>query len=522
MSNVDTKVHGESMNSLSALLAQQSSPVEVLVFLAVVVAVFLGIAFLVYALIMTFMRFGLPTKVPLSRVLFPSPRQLGKHFGDYFLAVATSVLLSLTLMVKHDLVQQIANYEMNTVDAEEIARLFDFGLPADLYGEIEKATLGEVVQPILAAGKIEESSLLVQSIVKSLPQQWLNPKVLIAACAIVTVFYLLWLARRRFKALSQSPQSAPEYASTFRSLLTLALCIGLLLASALPLAQGGEKFLARSALDAIAHEGQSGRNPSKISDQIARELRRQQERASYLYCPNCQEPQQTIWETVRTGAPQSPDLQPIIDELDDARNACQASCSAELERLQAMMEPIQRRLEALNASGNARDGQFTALNEQLGGLTGQVTELQRAIAVLNERRIPALDQRHVRENEELKRRIERLDQQLTRVIQEVAKLGGVTNELGDMQRRVEWLEAQHRDSPPDRQTSRNRECDRYATDAVAKNKLNLENKCGFTGGRWSNNYNGHYEWCLGAPELFRVTETNARNSALKNCSPPVR
>lgn len=262
------------MKTFERLLAQQNSPAEVLVFLALSVALFLVIALLLYVILITMLRPGLSKQIPLRRVLLPSGEQLRINLGDYALVLATSLLLSLTLLAKQDLVEQIANYEMNSLDKKQIDALFDVAPPPELASRLAHETLEEIVQPILKAGRVEEVSILVKSVVLLIKQddpQWLTATKLVVASCLLASLYLAWLAWRRFRTLRERPDSAPDYSSTFRSLLTLGLCVGLLLASALPLAEGHEHLLGNSALAAIAHESGPPEN-SAIRDAITTEM----------------------------------------------------------------------------------------------------------------------------------------------------------------------------------------------------------------------------------------------------------
>jgi len=489
------------MNRLSQILSEQSSPAEVLVFLAVTVAIFLGLAFLIYVLIMALLRLGLPTKVTLMQVLLPGARRVRENLGDYVLAVSTSILLTLSLVVKHDLVQQIADYDMGRVGAEAIAVVFDFGLPEDLAEEIGEATLGEVVQPLLAAGKVEESDLLVRSVIAHVPKGWMTAPVLIAACIVLAAFYVAWLARRRYLALRKSPDSAPQYSATFRPLLTLALCVGLLLASALPLAQGGEKFLARSAIDAIGEAGRSTRQTSSVSRLISQELRKQRERAAFLYCAECEDPGESIWQAVDRPSGELPNLGRIIERVESVASSCQAACDAGAAELGSSLDPLQSRL---------------------GALESRLNDLQRQLALLGERQIPDSDRAQARQHAEFTRQLEELNRRLTLLTQQFDRLGGVPGVLRELQRRVAWLESQHRQPAASGERERDAACERYAQQAVEQQRLNIANSCRLSGPRWSDSIQVHYEWCLGASTALRRRETSARDAALGNCRPPVQ
>jgi hypothetical protein len=59
-------------------------------------------------------------------------------------------------------------------------------------------------------------------------------------------------------------------------------------------------------------------------------------------------------------------------------------------------------------------------------------------------------------------------------------------------------------------------CQQYAQSAVAQNQQNLSRGCGFSGLRWSSDYNGHYQWCLSMPQLIADLENGARENELMN------
>lgn len=65
-------------------------------------------------------------------------------------------------------------------------------------------------------------------------------------------------------------------------------------------------------------------------------------------------------------------------------------------------------------------------------------------------------------------------------------------------------------------------CKNYASAAVRANQQNVSNRCGYTGARWTNDYNGHYNWCLRVPQSTADQETRARSTSLGSCSAPRR
>jgi hypothetical protein len=65
----------------------------------------------------------------------------------------------------------------------------------------------------------------------------------------------------------------------------------------------------------------------------------------------------------------------------------------------------------------------------------------------------------------------------------------------------------------------NLNCEAYAAAAVAQQKANKTFGCGFTGGRWSDNFIGHRNWCRSANvKMENLTfEDRARDAQLAQC-----
>jgi hypothetical protein len=59
-------------------------------------------------------------------------------------------------------------------------------------------------------------------------------------------------------------------------------------------------------------------------------------------------------------------------------------------------------------------------------------------------------------------------------------------------------------------------CAKYAATAVAQNSENVSRSCEFKGGRWSSDWQGHFNFCLGAGPDPAGKETAIRVGALKN------
>ncbi len=61
------------------------------------------------------------------------------------------------------------------------------------------------------------------------------------------------------------------------------------------------------------------------------------------------------------------------------------------------------------------------------------------------------------------------------------------------------------------------DCERYATDAVLAYDYNIKHVCGFGGPSWSNDWNGHKFWCIGAPDDQINSENNIRGRLIWAC-----
>lgn len=71
-----------------------------------------------------------------------------------------------------------------------------------------------------------------------------------------------------------------------------------------------------------------------------------------------------------------------------------------------------------------------------------------------------------------------------------------------------------------RPESKNDYCGNYAQKAVEYSKSNANFKCGYTGNRWSDNLNLHYDWCMKASDANTKYEENERKKLLDICMKP--
>jgi len=63
-------------------------------------------------------------------------------------------------------------------------------------------------------------------------------------------------------------------------------------------------------------------------------------------------------------------------------------------------------------------------------------------------------------------------------------------------------------------------CRGYAQEAVDANRRNIAKHRGFGGGRWQDNFQAHFSWCLNVSNDAIVSETSARRQQLESCIRP--
>lgn len=63
-------------------------------------------------------------------------------------------------------------------------------------------------------------------------------------------------------------------------------------------------------------------------------------------------------------------------------------------------------------------------------------------------------------------------------------------------------------------------CQNYAQEAVNANRRNIANHCGFSGGRWQDNFDEHFRWCLNVSNDAIMSETAVRRQQLESCTRP--
>jgi hypothetical protein len=251
---------------LKFLFLQQTTPDEVIVFLLLTILITLAMAFLLYAaFLLVFWRARLKRVVPLRSLLFPPRKQLWAYAPEYVLVAATSLLLSLTILERNDVVRMIHEMEIGRLPAsaaEAVRGAMPFyavddsdargdgGSPDSVTSAVvavlkedraSLATLANVgaialLRPMLAAGESGRTMLAVRSIAEEVgPSAWSKlvsrNRLLIATCLLL-LLYAAWLALRRGRAVQKDPATSTDYRRMAGRLVVPCLCIGLLLISA--------------------------------------------------------------------------------------------------------------------------------------------------------------------------------------------------------------------------------------------------------------------------------------------------
>lgn len=214
------------------ILVEQTSPLETIVFVSLVVAVCLLLATIFYAGLMSLV-WSLQlrkTGVGFRQVFLPSANQVREYAPEYVLASCTSLLLAYTTVVRHALIETLKGINAGTENG--IGSLFagaEFSVSDTLGG----LSLSKVIQPALEAGRSEEMKAILMEILEGREELTFDPTLVLVAGGLLVISHLLWLAHRRYTFLAENPgkEGTLGYNKTSRSIRVLAVCVALLLAA---------------------------------------------------------------------------------------------------------------------------------------------------------------------------------------------------------------------------------------------------------------------------------------------------
>ncbi len=264
------------LETLHHLFAEQTTPLELINFIVVVAVLSVATAAMFYVLLMTVVwSLRLRPEVKYRHVFLPTGEHLRVFFWEYALAATTSIVLGVTLIEKHEIVDAVLATEVSTLDEHLRAALFPLHrLPNG--AELGESDLSEtdfvnrltgrggaggtvlaasILKPVLEAGRAAEVKSLVDDLVlRAIDAGGFRPYlrlILMTLSAGLIVAYLLWFARKRFRGLKGDAKARVDYKDTLRSLFVVGVCVALLLAS--PAMVKDRHLIAESALGVLRH-----------------------------------------------------------------------------------------------------------------------------------------------------------------------------------------------------------------------------------------------------------------------------
>jgi hypothetical protein len=448
------RAHRADMPRFRYLLAEQTSPDQLVAFLLVAIVGALVLAFLFYALVLAGLwRLRLRDVTSLTALLFPSWSQLREYAGEYALAVGTSVLLTLTVTARHDAVSQInatpltripyaallqvlplgelQEFELRGADGQPSERAAALASLAaserPLRPLLDSLTATAVLKPVLEAGGAERAELLARLILDEIRHEarwsrFLDERVLIALALLLLVGYATWLAIALDRAVSARRTAAlTDYRQLWRRLLVPAACLALLLVSG-----AGASDPQRLARSAVAAAGVVELDPSAAdaADRLRSAIVRQQASA------------QRVRHLVRAGEADTVPgvlanlaaLHRRAEQADSARARLErtlAVAEAALATLGAELPALRRRFEGDSAAAAtaraALETDLRMLDRAVAGTGRAVDSL--ALSVQRARQALLRLDSLATAQAALQRRVDALDRTVSELADELARLG---------------------------------------------------------------------------------------------------
>ncbi len=361
--------------SLQHLLAEQTSPLELIYFIIAVCALAIVVAALIYAALMSILwALRLRREIRYHRVFLPTRAHLKAFLPEYLIAFMTSAVLTVTIAQKHDIVNAVLDYDVSELDVAEVQALFPLRKVPDEALRSTNASAASWLRPVLQAGRAGEVRRLVGVIVPEVARTerakgLLRSALLIASILLIAV-YLGWLAWGRVKSLKASPDAAVSYRPTLRRVATMGVVLALLLAS--PALVDDAELIADSALGALRHD------PPDPEDAVARAVSREVDRQHDL--------QSSIWIPPGEGEASAP-IQALIADLrlrltDAERGIASTGVSVDTLRLATdrhgrALADATGELTDVRRTLDGQSNRITSLDQQRAALAGDLERLAR-------------------------------------------------------------------------------------------------------------------------------------------------
>ncbi|MEM7359769.1 MAG: hypothetical protein AAF431_11780 [Pseudomonadota bacterium] len=263
------------MDWLLALYAEQTSADEIVIFLLLGTFTTLVFAFVIYAIVLLLLsRLRMDKSYTIGQLLFPSASRIRRNLGEYCLSIITAVLLALTVSVRHQQVELVLEQDIALAGQDLVKNVLAPGTNGDLQLDLVGSNAAEknllewiseestrntgihaetLIRPLLDQGMNRQANLIVQAIVDKLSTSSkmvdfapLLEKALIIAAIVLLLAYAIWFSWQRSLSLQKNGVSDPDYSGVVKKLALPAVCIPLLLLSAVALSDSTR--IAKSAI----------------------------------------------------------------------------------------------------------------------------------------------------------------------------------------------------------------------------------------------------------------------------------
>lgn len=363
---------------LARIFVEQATPLEMIIFIFVVVAACMALAAFFYVAVMSIIwAVSLRSRnVGLRRVFLPSVEQFHDSAAEYLIAIFTSLILAVTTIAKHGLVEQIRNWPAEGLPG--LANLFPLQtVPDAVHNVVGEVTVESILKPALDAGETDRVRVVLEGLIKQgipLP----GTRGILIACGLMIVIHLVWLASQRYELLSRSPDTDGRlgYDKTVRSLLVLSVCVALLLAA--PAMVGDPERLARSSIASLEHIDASAVPHYDVVFQAIEQQRRDlgilEDASNQVFDPDAGV-QESVWSAIANR----------LDEHDLAVADLGTRLDASDESVEALGGRVGEAAADLSGVDSALDdidGRLASVLDRLAGIAGAVDGLQGRVETL--------------------------------------------------------------------------------------------------------------------------------------------
>jgi hypothetical protein len=348
--------------------------------------------------------------MPFRRVFLPSAAQVREHAAEYSLAVATSLLLMLSLMAKHSTVEHLKAALNTSVleNAQDCRDTLDLGHVFPLHAcpeQLGAIGVRNLLQLTADQGQTSEAQFVVERLYRDegrnnrLPLPWITDGRLRLACLLLLLGHVLWLVRGRSSQLAAAPDDSGmlDYSEAARPLLALSVCAALLLLAApagLPTPENVASATIASIQDDAAHETLS-EDVARTRAQVEKAFESQRHNLSLLNTNEDPGGSESIFSIVGrvsqrvetidgTFRAEDDGLRQQIESLDETHRrdieALRTAQNGDRDRLMAVDTATQSQAAAIRDLQDNLTRAQSSLQAALSGQQMRLNELQNALA----------------------------------------------------------------------------------------------------------------------------------------------